>query len=120
MAPTTVNSDISGLMSRFGGAVGWGGVPTRVPGRGIPEEAFLIQADLLSMATFFVPGRPFAAAVFADAGLPTEGVLQLFPTTTGDSLLDPPSPVGAPALSIWQRLNCGCVNRSTLTRSTTP
>jgi hypothetical protein len=66
-----------------------GGVPTRVPGRDIPEGVFLIQADLLSLATFFIPWRPFAAAVFADAGLPTEGVLQLFHTTTGDSLLDP-------------------------------
>ena len=77
-----------------------GGVPTRAPGRGIPEEAFLIQADLLSMATFFIPWRPFAAAVFIDAGLPTEGVVQLFHTTTGDSLLDPHLAGGAPTLSI--------------------
>jgi len=88
-----------------------GGVPTRVPGVELGNEVFLMQVDLLSLATsyFSWPERSYARAVFDDAALPSEGVLQLFHTTTGDSVMDPDLPGGGARLlylsedELWNR-----------------
>jgi len=88
-----------------------GGVPTRVPGVGVGDEVFLLQVDLLSLATSYFSWRerPNARAVFEDAALPSEGVLQVFHTTTGDSVIDPDLPGGGARLiylseaELWNR-----------------
>lgn len=88
-----------------------GGVPTRVPGVEMGDEVFLMQIDLLSLSTSYFSWRerPYARAVFEDGALPTEGVLQVFHTTTGDSVIDPHLPGGGARLiyltedELWNR-----------------
>lgn len=65
-----------------------GGVPTTVPSVDRPDSVFLMQVDLLCLHDAFSWDEPIASFL-KDSLLPSDGVLQLFHTTTGDSTTDP-------------------------------
>jgi hypothetical protein len=78
----TPDEELNRYLTRIGGA------PTSIPGFPHPELPFLMQVDLGEQLRDEIYGE--AHEVFLDGcGLPAGGLLQLFHSTTGDSVTDP-------------------------------
>jgi len=77
-----VGSGLARSLSRVGGA------PTCVPGVDQPDDAFLLQVDLGEQLRDSL-ADPEARRFMKSSGLPPDGLLQLFHTTTGDSTTEP-------------------------------
>ncbi|GHD43384.1 DUF1963 domain-containing protein [Mycetocola manganoxydans] len=87
-----------------------GGTPTRVAESQLPDDAFLLQIDFRGIANDGSEDPP-RLRLLESHGVPLDGLLQVFHTTTGDSRLDPDIPGGGatlrylPELSLAQRLS---------------
>lgn len=74
-----------------------GGTPTRVTALPLPEDAFLLQVDFRGIPKNHA-GDPRLLRILESHGVPSDGLLQVFHTTTGDSRTDPNVPGGGATL----------------------
>lgn len=74
-----------------------GGAPTQVPDLSAPDDAFLMQLDFRGIAANYA-GNPRLLRLLESHGIPPDGLLQVFHTTTGDSETDPDIPGGGATL----------------------
>ena len=74
-----------------------GGTPSRVTGLRLPEDAFLLQIDFRGIPKDHA-GDPRLLRLLQSVGVPGDGLLQVFHTTTGDSRTDPDVPGGGATL----------------------
>ena len=74
-----------------------GGTPSRVTGLRLPEDAFLLQIDFRGIPKN-QSGDPRLLRLLESRGVPGDGLLQVFHTTTGDSRTDPNVPGGGATL----------------------